>query len=699
MRYYHSASCCLFLCAVAAVAVRADHTEGQPEAERLSALTVYATPLSPWQAQPEWTPLAETNTAFLLKRIPGANVNFNGTLAGIPQYRGLFGSRVNVLLDGALIANACPNNMDASLHYMPRGMLDSLEVIRGIAPVSSGIETVGGTMVARSRRGDFAEGEAFEASGELNLAGQSVDRGYAGSGRFNWSNNRHRFELGASREQGSDRRFGGGFIEPTQYERNALDAGYGLHLGSLGELSFDFRRNETADAGTPALPMDDIYSDANLMRMAFVGRIAGFSVDSRIFATTIDHRMSNYELRPIANPAMRRFNEADAHSGGYTLALGHALFGGQLHFGVDGFLARNTARIGSPDDARFFLDNFRNARRDVHGFFGEWDRTLYPDWDLQMGIRHNLVVMDSSTVDASMAAMNMNLRRLRDRFNGADRQQIDHNTDAVLRVIHHASDALSLEWGLARKVRSPSFQERFLWAPNEAAAGLADGNVYTGAPDLRPETALQAEFGVDWRSARSYLAPRVFYHHIDNYIQGVPETDPAILAVAGMNLMPGANVLRFANVGARLYGLDTTFGWQLGQHWAFDGVLSWVRGERTDIDDDLYRIAPLNAVLDLAWQHERWSLTAETQLYAAQDAVSLTNREFRTPGYALLNLYGQYHFPKEGLTLSAGIENVLDKTYRPHLNGINRARGSDVAVGTRLPGDGINGFVQASWRF
>ena len=50
-------------------------------------------------------------------------------------------------------------------------------------------------------------------------------------------------------------------------------------------------------------------------------------------------------------------------------------------------------------------------------------------------------------------------------------------------------------------------------------------------------------------------------------------------------------------------------------------------------------------------------------------------------------------------TLSAGLENVLDKTYLPHLNGLNRVAASDVPLGVRIPGDGINGFVQVTWRW
>jgi iron complex outermembrane receptor protein len=77
----------------------------------------------------------------------------------------------------------------------------------------------------------------------------------------------------------------------------------------------------------------------------------------------------------------------------------------------------------------------------------------------------------------------------------------------------------------------------------------------------------------------------------------------------------------------------------------------------------------------------------------------VTNGESPSDGYGLLNLFGQYDFPAQRITLTAGIENLLDKTYRPHLNGINRAINPDIPLGVRLPGDGINGFLQVAYRW
>ena len=52
------------------------------------------------------TLVATPDTAQLLRKMPGANVNKNGELTGIAQYRGMFGDRIRVSVDGAQINGA-----------------------------------------------------------------------------------------------------------------------------------------------------------------------------------------------------------------------------------------------------------------------------------------------------------------------------------------------------------------------------------------------------------------------------------------------------------------------------------------------------------------------------------------------------------------------------------------------------------------
>jgi iron complex outermembrane receptor protein len=164
-----------------------------------------------------------------------------------------------------------------------------------------------------------------------------------------------------------------------------------------------------------------------------------------------------------------------------------------------------------------------------------------------------------------------------------------------------------------------------------------------------------------------------------------------------MNASNGSNnpdPLQFNNVDAELYGFDMDWAWSMNEHWSLSGIVNYVRGERRDIDDNLYRIAPPNTSIRLSYLSNNWSAAVESVLYASQDDVSETNGEKETAGYGLVNLNATWQATSK-LNLAAGVDNVFDREYEDHLGGYNRAVNPDIGKGNRLPGYGTNVFVRA----
>jgi iron complex outermembrane receptor protein len=199
------------------------------------------------------------------------------------------------------------------------------------------------------------------------------------------------------------------------------------------------------------------------------------------------------------------------------------------------------------------------------------------------------------------------------------------------------------------------------------------------------------------------MYPRVFYYRIDDYIQGtpVPDSNPATMMVRMLNRANNSNradPLQFSNVQAELYGFDMDWALRLSERVELSGLVNYVRGKRRDIDDDLYRIAPLNMTLRLGYNGGDWNAMIETIAYAAQDQVSETNRELTSPGYATVNLRGSWQV-SSAVQLSVGVDNVFDRRYAPHLGGYNRVANPDVGVGERLPAMGVNAFGRLLYVF
>jgi len=641
-------------------------------------------------------PMVGTDSGEMIKRLPGANINNNGPLTSIAQYRGLYGDRVNVLIDGIRINQAGPNRMDSPLSYMPASRTSEVAVYRGIAPVSSGIETIGGTITADSRQSEFTNGEEAEVHGYTNAGYATNGKTRYGSILASVANENHRLQATASTDKGDDLDFPGGEIIPTRQQRQTYDIGYGFQQDQH-ELSLDAGYHNTENTGTPALPMDIVYARGENYKGEYDYDLSnGAKLEATLHYQDSEHRMSNYVFRNKPN-AMQRYADTDVEMGGYKFTYDQI----NWRLGIDGDQSEHNADIFNPNNKMFFVNNYNEVERDRYGFFGEWDSELTSNWKIETGLRYSLIKMDAGKVDSSMAMMpNMmgeNVKILRDNFNNADRQKDDHLVDIVAKLLRPISNDLDIELGFARKERAPSYQERYLWLPLESTSGLADGNNYIGDINLKPEVAYQFELGLDWHASKGAISPRVFYHHINDYIQGTPSTNMTANMLSAM--MGNPDPLQFSNVDAKLYGIDAGWLLPISQQWQLDGTVSYVRGERRDISDNLYRIAPLTARTMLSYHQPTWQVGIEAITVSSQNKVSETNNEKKSGGYAVFNLNANYQASKR-VSLNAGVANLFDREYEDHLGGYYRVSGNpDIAQGDRIPNPGVSVFagINVDW--
>ena len=650
-----------------------------------------------FQIDLEQAPVTTPDAAELLRRAPGANVNRNGPLTGIAQYRGMYGDRVNVQVNGMNITTGGPNGMDPPLSYVPRGQLDSLEVIRGIAPVSSGVETIGGTIKANAKSSSFATEDRITPVFDINTGGASVDESTTVSGIASVANRSHRLHVSASRDDGNNIEIPDGKIKPSRHERNNYAAGYGFRNSGGHEFSFDVRHNNTDPTGTPSLPMDIKFIDTDIVQGEYKGSLGDYALHGQLYWSDVNHEMSNFELRDPPMPTMTRLNDAKSDGLGYRADVGIPLASGTLLVGVDGHLDDHDATVTDPiNNPAFRVEAFNDVERDVLGFFTEWNGDIAKSLNMQLGARYNRVEAQSGQVSHFMAMMNPAIGTLQNRFNSADRDNNQDNFDLVAKLDYGLTSQINLIAEGGMKTRAPSYQQLYLWVPLQATNGLADGHNYVGDLNLDSEKAYEAGFGLDWHGKRVYAAPRVFYRYVDDYIQGTPSTDPLVIGVSTANGDP--NPLQWSNVDAKFYGADMDWGVTISPNWRLDGVASYVRGERDDINDDLYRIAPLNGSATLTYSRSNWWAGVEGVGYAKQNKVSKTNDEEKSSSYTLLNLRGGINVMRN-LAISVGVENVFDKDYEPHLSGINRVANSDVAVGDRVPGPGRNYFATLQYKY
>jgi len=637
------------------------------------------------------------DAAGFIARQPGAALIDNGALSGQVQLRGLFGDRILLRINGQNFATGGPNAMDPPMHYAPMVLVDRVEIARGISPVRDG-PGLGGGVNAVLKQVQFGTGDV-SLSPQADITGQvrSVDESFAVGGIAGLASRDLRLGVIASWEEGGDTRFPGGRIAGTSYRRGV----YGVHAGvrtGPGTLSFEYRRQETGRSGNPPFAMDIIYFHTDFARLGFEGDVAdGVQLAAHADYTAVRHRMNNFTLRPAPVTVMQRETDTYANTLGADLALRFGSDRRHLRIGADLQQVDNGYVITNPAMPAFFVYALDRGQRERIAGFAEW-RTGAGPVEAELGVR-----VDSHRARVAAPRFGPGLQAgpagLALAFGNGVRAWQGTTVDAALRLWAEAG-SITPRLTLARKTRVPSLIERFSWLPTEASGGLADGNIYVGDPRLTPETAWIAEVGFDWQSSTAYARPVIYYRRVDNFIQGVPFDGTPGLINTSVEMVSAANgdatPLRFANIDAEIWGADIAFGTRLAGPLRLDGVASYVRGRRRDIPDNLYRIAPPNGRLALAWDANDWMLAFEVQGFAAQNRVSTTNSEATTLGYVLANLTGHWLI-RDGLRLDAGIENLFDRQYLEHLAGYNRIAQSDVPVGARLPGPGRSAFIRLRW--
>ena len=637
--------------------------------------------------------LRSADTAALIRNLPGAAIVRNGPQTGIVQLRGLSGDRVAVRVDGMTITPACPNHMDPPLHYAAAGAGDLIDMYAGISPVSVGGDHLGGSLSFARPDPVFADGAAALFRGKLGTSFSGGQDAAMATADLTFAQGDAAFQYRGSGASAGDLRYADGTVADSGYETTHHEL-IGAWRTTGGYIALDAGFSATRDAGTPALPMDMIKDDAWNFGLSQQEKFAWGTLESRLYVHAIDHLMDNYSLRPAPMPPAGMAMEAPSSSRDYGWRSDVVLPRGatKLRVGIDlhgnEFDAEQVATATG-----LKRDTFNHNVRNRIGTYIDWEQHWTDKWTTRIGLRGDVVSSDADPVSNQiLPPPPARAMILADQyaFNSADRSFTDVLPGAAAAVSFNPDETTTIELALALNSRAPSLVERYLWTPLNASAGLADGRTYLGNLALDPETSFKIGLGLEKRGKGWKVELTPFYQSVNDYIQGMP--------LARLDAS-GNPVLQYQNIDrAELYGFELAGGYDINADFSIDSSISYVRGRNKDTGDDLYRIAPLRGIVDLAYRHESWESHLECVWADAQNHVSNVQGESPSPGYGLLNLRLAKLFAKT-LRVEVGVENLLDKRYADHLGGVNRVAGGDLATGERIPGAGRFAYGSVSWEF
>ncbi|MBZ5755540.1 TonB-dependent copper receptor [Pseudomonas sp. S5(2021)] len=612
-------------------------------------------------------PVPASDGADYLKTIPGFSAVRNGGVNGDPVFRGMFGSRLKLLSNGGEMLGACPNRMDSPSSYISPENFDRLTVIKGPQTVLWGPGASAATVLFEREPEQFSEPDwrlntsfLTGSNGRFDRildAAAGAEQGYA--------------RLMANSSQADDYEDGSGDTVPSRFDKWNTDVALGWtpDADTLLELTAGRGDGEARYAGRG---MDGSQFKRESLGLRFEKTNIGetfYGLEAQVYYNYADHIMDNYSLRDFV-PSMMMPNPTLSRVDRRT--LGGRLVGTwqwsdvELKAGVDAQRSEHRKVMNPAGAANQMVQAagsdalpwVPDAMLHSYGAFGELTWQLNERRKVIGGLRLDLhEATDEREFFRSHDTSSMPIVS-RDWDNPtAGETRRDTLYSGFLRYEERLAE-LPATWyaGLGHAERFPDYWELFVSNP---------GPVGTVQPfdSVRPEKTTQLDVGLQYSQGPLEAWVSAYAGLVEDYI--------LFSYVPGV--MPNMIRAEVSNIDATIAGAEAGLAYRFTSNWKGDASLAYAWGENRSDGRALPQIPPLEGRLGLTYERDNWSTTGLWRVVASQSRVAenqgtVVGKDFgESAGFGVLSLNGAYRL-NETVKLSAGVDNLLDKTYSEHLN-------------------------------
>lgn len=689
------------LCGVSITALTATSAMAQNDNSSvlLPGIDIYSTiPLLPSENKedpdsPKRPPVTGDPGEFL-RHINGIDAGRMGGHGLEAVIRGLDQNQINITNDGAFHFGGCPNRMDPPTSHMQLYTYDKVTVKKGYQSVLDGPPAPGGTL-------EFAR-DILQFGPEMSV------RGKTGAG-FNSNGSRLEsfFDVAIGNDWGYIRGFGsvGKASNYKDGSGNKIPSSFKQFGGGLiitrtfdadSWVNFKVENNNVDDVLFPGAGMDAPRTDDWTFQGKFAsdvdwGMVKGIKGD--VYLTTVDHVMNNFDLRD--RPAPAPYFEARVDSD--TLGGKFAVNGETGNFTFDaGVSYRDVMRDGTkyggpngdshPSGISAILWGDTSIKE--LGLFGEVNVPLSDATKLTAGLRYSHVNASMKKDDKASnfaPAVGRTPNQVFTAIYGSNarKDKSENNVSGLVRLQHDLGDGLNVFATASRSVRTADASERFM----VNLMGMGGAMSWVGNPDIKPEKHHQVEIGTRYKNDGFNFTGSAFYNSVQDFIQ----------LYAGQNVgAPYTNVSIYRNISAHLAGVEAEASFKFAEHWQASASAAYTYGRNKTSHTALAQVAPLSGKLEVSYDNTIWMAGARLNMAAKQnrtDAASSGIDAGATKGYVTMDLFGAYNVT-EKFQISAGVTNLLDKTYAHHLNKANLTN-----PGVRVNEPGRSFYVRATATF
>lgn len=582
-----------------------------------SPLVIVTSPKAPRQ------PVPASDGADYLKTIPGFSQIRNGGTNGDVVFRGMFGSRIKILTDGAETLGACPSRMDAPTSYISPESFDLLTVVKGPQSVLWGAGASAGTILFERQPSHFDQagikGNASLLVGSNGRWDKNLDASLG--------NEQGYLRMMGNQSQAGDYKDGNGTRVPSKWDKWNADIAVGWTPDSdtLLELTAGKGDGEARYAGRG---MDGSQFLRESLGARFektnIGEVLD-KIEAKIYYNYANHIMDNNTLR--TPPMMAMSSNVDRRTMGGRV-MGTWLWQDlKLEAGTD--LQTNTHR----KNKQGHWD--KDARFTSNGLFSE-------------------LTWSASDQDKLITGARIDHHEVTNYVRANEPKRSATLPAGFMRFEHNLTD-LPVMWyaGLGHTERFPDYWE--LFSPTFGPVGST--SAFEG---VKSEKTTQLDIGAQYNGKQLNSWVSAYLGRVNDFI--LFKYDPNNLRISQAD-----------NIDATIMGGEMGAGYAFNDNWKADASLAYAWGENTRNHRPLPQIPPLEARLGLTFETGDWSSTALWRLVSSQHRVAINEgnvvgKDFAdSAGFGVLSANVAYKVTKQ-VKVSAGIDNLLNKAYSEHLN-------------------------------
>jgi len=476
---------------------------------------------------------ANVDTATLMTNVSGVGFQVGGAVSSIPVIRGLADQRINVLVDGVDAVPACPNHMNTPLSYVDPSSIQSLQVYKSYKPVSIGLNSIGGAVVASTGQPIFAEEGKNLITGNVggfyNTNNNNIGANLSVTAATDWISVNYTGSTSSANNYTAARAFHtgqptygttrsgsvtnqttaqilpGNMVGSTSYE--STNQAVALALKSdKHTVQLKYSWQDIPYEGYVNQRMDLTGNQQNRYNLQYWGGYDWGKLEAQAYYEQLNHQMNfgpdkqfYYGNGTLGMPMNTNSNTSGVKvKGDINIAEASLLRTGaewQRYYLNDWWPQSGTGGM-SP----YTFQNINGGLQQIASVFGEWEQRFTQDVKSELGVRYSLInastgnvhgynlnyapsalaggtAGSNTTTGYAMPTMGCatgtgmcNETTDAAAFNNGSRSATFNDVDVVLTTSYKHSEKQDMQLGLARQVRAPSLYELYSWSAWNMAA-------------------------------------------------------------------------------------------------------------------------------------------------------------------------------------------------------------------------------------